>query len=57
MKGLAEGQYIKHFRYGCGVIRETDGDRTTIDFDPHRSPRRNKAVPALTVAKKEPSAK
>jgi hypothetical protein len=35
MKGLAEGQYIKHFQYGCGVITETDADRTTIDFDTH----------------------
>ncbi len=35
MKGLSEGQYIKHFQYGCGVITETDADRTTIDFDLH----------------------
>jgi hypothetical protein len=35
MKGLAEGQYIKHFQYGCGVITETDAERTTIDFDAH----------------------
>ena len=35
MKGLAEGQYIKHFQYGCGVITETDAERTTIDFDTH----------------------
>jgi hypothetical protein len=35
MKGLAEGQYIKHFQYGLGVITETDkdSDRTSIDFD------------------------
>lgn len=35
MKGLAEGQYIRHFQYGCGVVTETDSDRTTIDFDLH----------------------
>ncbi len=35
MKGLAEGQYIKHFQYGLGVITETDADRTSIDFDIH----------------------
>ena len=35
MKGLSEGQYIKHFQYGCGVITETDVERTTIDFDLH----------------------
>ena len=35
MKGLAEGQYIKHFQYGCGVITESKSDRTTIDFDTH----------------------
>jgi len=35
LKGLAEGQYIKHFQYGLGVITETDADRTSIDFDIH----------------------
>ncbi len=35
MKGLSEGQYIKHFQYGLGVITETDADRTSIDFDVH----------------------
>ena len=35
MKGLAEGQYIRHFQYGLGVITETDAERTSIDFDVH----------------------
>ena len=35
MKALSEGQYIKHFQYGNGVITESDADRTTIDFDLH----------------------
>lgn len=35
MKGFAEGQYIKHFQYGLGVITETDPERTSIDFDIH----------------------
>ncbi len=35
MKALAEGQYVKHFQYGCGVIRESDDERTSIDFDLH----------------------
>jgi hypothetical protein len=35
LKGLAEGQYIKHFQYGLGVITETDSERTSIDFDIH----------------------
>ena len=30
-----EGQYIRHWQYGCGVITESDADRTTIDFDLH----------------------
>ena len=29
------GQYIRHAQYGLGVITETDGDRTSIDFDVH----------------------
>ena len=35
MKALPEGQYIKHFQYGLGVITESDNDRTSIDFDLH----------------------
>ncbi len=35
MKALAEGQYIKHFQYGLGVVTESDNDRTSIDFDLH----------------------
>ena len=35
MKGLREGQYIKHSLYGLGVITESDADRTSIDFDDH----------------------
>ena len=35
MRNLSAGQYVKHFQYGCGVITESDSDRTTIDFDIH----------------------
>jgi hypothetical protein len=35
MKSLSEGSYVKHFQYGCGVVTESEGDRTTIDFDLH----------------------
>ena len=35
MKVLAKGLYIKHFQYGCGVITESDQERTSIDFDLH----------------------
>jgi hypothetical protein len=35
VKPLPEGQYIKHFQYGLGVITESDEDRTLIDFDLH----------------------
>lgn len=35
MQSLSAGQYIKHFQYGCGVITESDSNRTTIDFDTH----------------------
>jgi len=35
LKALAEGLYIKHFQYGCGVITDSDSERTTIDFDLH----------------------
>jgi hypothetical protein len=35
VQNLSAGQYIKHFQYGCGVITESNADRTTIDFDIH----------------------
>ena len=35
MKAFAKGLYIKHFQYGCGVITESDEERTSIDFDLH----------------------
>lgn len=35
MKVLPEGQYVKHFQYGCGVVTESNEDRTSIDFDLH----------------------
>jgi hypothetical protein len=35
LKALAEGLYIKHFQYGCGVITDSNSDKTTIDFDLH----------------------
>ncbi len=33
MQALPEGQYIRHEQYGLGIVRESDSDRTTIDFD------------------------
>jgi hypothetical protein len=33
MKALIEGVYVKHFQYGCGVVTDSDSQRTTIDFD------------------------
>jgi len=35
VKALPEGQYIKHFQYGLGVVTESDAERTSIDFDLH----------------------
>jgi hypothetical protein len=35
VKALQEGQYIKHFQYGFGVVIESDSERTSIDFDQH----------------------
>jgi len=35
VKALEEGLYIKHFQYGCGVVTQSDMERTTIDFDAH----------------------
>jgi hypothetical protein len=35
MKALAQGQYVKHFQYGCGIITESNEARTSIKFETH----------------------
>ena len=35
MKVIPEGQYVKHYRYGMGVVTESDPKQTSIDFDAH----------------------
>jgi len=35
MQARAAGEYIKHSQYGCGVVKESNPSRTTIDFDEH----------------------
>jgi hypothetical protein len=32
---LPEGQTIRHELYGIGIVTESNGERTTIDFDSH----------------------
>lgn len=33
MQVLPEGQCIRHEQYGLGIVKESDPERTTIDFD------------------------
>jgi hypothetical protein len=35
MNAIPEGQYVKHYRYGLGVVTESDARQTSIDFDVH----------------------
>jgi len=35
MNAIPEGQYVKHYRYGMGVVTESDTRQTSIDFDLH----------------------
>jgi hypothetical protein len=35
MNAIPEGQYVKHYRYGMGVVTESDIRQTSIDFDLH----------------------
>ena len=37
MKALPKGQYIKHYRYGFGVITDSTDEGTSIDFELHGS--------------------
>lgn len=35
MHVLSEGQTIRHEQYGIGTVTESNGERTTIEFDNH----------------------
>jgi hypothetical protein len=35
MKPVLEGQYVKHFQYGLGVVTQSGAERTSIDFHLH----------------------
>jgi len=35
VNAIPEGQYIRHYRYGMGVVTESDAKQTSIDFDLH----------------------
>jgi hypothetical protein len=32
---LRQSQYLRHSKYGLGVVTHSNADRTTIDFDDH----------------------
>lgn len=33
MTALPKGQYVRHYRYGFGVITESDDEGTSIEFE------------------------
>jgi hypothetical protein len=35
MQPLQQGQYVKHFQYGPGVVTQSGTERTSIDFPLH----------------------
>jgi hypothetical protein len=37
MKVLTVGQYVKHYRYGFGLVIQSDNDETSIQFQLHGS--------------------
>ena len=46
MNALSQGQYVKHYRYGFGVITESNDEGTSIEFELHGS---KKFVTSLMV--------
>lgn len=46
MNALPQGQYVKHYRYGFGVITESNDEGTSIEFELHGS---KKFVTSLMV--------
>jgi hypothetical protein len=39
VKALPQGQYVKHYRYGFGLITESNDEGTSIEFELHGSKR------------------
>jgi hypothetical protein len=37
MKALPKGQYVKHYRYGFGIVTDSDEEGTSIEFEAHGS--------------------
>lgn len=35
MTALPKGQYVKHYRYGFGIVIESDDEGTSIEFEVH----------------------
>ncbi|MGO8789157.1 MAG: hypothetical protein ACLQVL_17480 [Terriglobia bacterium] len=35
MHSIPEGQCVRHFQYGLGVVTQSDAERTCIDFHLH----------------------
>ena len=35
MEILRQSQYLRHAKYGLGVVTNSNAERTTIDFDDH----------------------
>jgi hypothetical protein len=35
MHSIPEGQCVKHFQYGLGIVTQSDAERTSIDFHLH----------------------
>jgi hypothetical protein len=35
MTALPKGQYVKHYRYGFGVVTESNDEGTSIEFELH----------------------
>ena len=35
MTALPKGQYVKHYRYGFGIVIESDEEGTSIEFEVH----------------------
>jgi hypothetical protein len=54
LKPLPEGQYIKHFQYGLGVVIESDEERTSIDFNDHGPKLFVTGIMVVEVAEGEP---
>jgi len=57
MHSIPEGQCIRHFQYGLGVVTQSDAERTSIDFHLHGAKKFATKIMVVELTDEAPPAK